>query len=107
MLILLAGCATQPTRSSFPEASALPPQAGLPDPLVMFDGQRVTSRSQWFQERRPELKALFQHYMYGAIPPTPTNMQARVLGQYPDFLEGKATLKLITLETGPTNAPQH
>jgi hypothetical protein len=27
-------------------------------------------------------------------------------GQYPDFLYGKATLKLITLETGPTNAPQ-
>ena len=59
------------TQASFPEPSALPPQAALPDPLVMFDGRRVTSRDQWFKERRPELQALFQHYMYGAIPPKP------------------------------------
>ena len=67
----------------------------------MFDGRRVTSRDQWFKERRPELKALFQHYMYGAIPPKPAHVQAKVLGEYHDFLAGKATLKLVTLETGP------
>ena len=104
--LLPAFGAAPSTRASFPEPSALPPQAALPDPLVMFDGRRVTSRDQWFKERRPELQALFQHYMYGAIPPKPAHTQARVLGEYHDFLAGKATLKLLTLETGPTNAPR-
>ena len=71
--------------ASFPEPSALPSQAALPDPLVMFDGRRVTSRDQWFKERRPELKALFQHYMYGAIPPKPAHVQVKVARGIPRF----------------------
>ena len=72
----------------------------------MLDGRRVTSRDQWFKERRPELQALFQHYMYGALPPKPAQTKATVVGEYHDFLAGAATLKLVTLETGPTNAPR-
>ena len=68
-----AAGAAPSAQASFPDPSALPPQAALPDPLVMLDGRRVTSRDQWFKERRPELKALFQHYMYGAIPPKPAH----------------------------------
>jgi hypothetical protein len=100
-----AGAAASSTQTSFSEPSALPSQAALPDPLLMLDGRRVTSRDQWFKERRPELKALFAHYMYGAIPPKPSQVQAKVLGEYHDFLAGKATLKLVTLEMGSTNAP--
>jgi hypothetical protein len=103
---MLLSCATPSARRSFPEFAALPPQSALPDPLVMLDGRRVTSRAQWVKERRPELQALFQHYMYGAIPPRPTHLDAKVLGEYGDFLGGKATLKLVTLETGPGNAPR-
>lgn len=91
-------------RPSFPDPSALPPQAALPDPLVMFDGRAVTSPDMWFKERRPELQALFQHYMYGAIPPKPANVQVKLIGEYRDFLAGKATLKLVTLQTGPAKA---
>lgn len=47
----------------FPPVPELPSQVELPDPLILFDGRRVTTREQWFNERRPELKALFQHYM--------------------------------------------
>jgi hypothetical protein len=43
--------------------------------------------------------------MYGAIPPK-SAVQAKVLGQYSDFLGGKATVKLIKLQTGATKAPQ-
>jgi (4-O-methyl)-D-glucuronate---lignin esterase len=103
--LIIEGCATQPARHSFPEFSALPPQSAFPDPLVMLDGRRVTSRAQWSKERRPELQAMFQHYMYGAIPPKPAHMRANELGEYPDFLGGRATLKLVTLETGSANAP--
>src|SRR5712691_1314714 len=106
LALLLGGCATDSASHSFPEASALPPHPALPDPLVMLDGRRVTSRAQWFKERRPELQALFQNYMYGGIPPKPAHTQATLQGEYRDFLGGMATLKLLTLETGPTNAPR-
>jgi hypothetical protein len=72
----------------------------------MLDGRGVTSRAQWVKERRPELQALFQHYMYGPIPAKPAQTLARQLGEYHDFLGGKATLKLVRLETGPTKAPR-
>jgi len=70
----------------------------------MFDGRRVASSDQWFRERRPELQELFRHYMYGTIPPKPASTQVKVIGEYDDFLAGKATLRLVTLQTGPANA---
>lgn len=102
----LAGCATHSAPRTFPDVGALPARPEMPDPLTTMDGERIKSSRQWFKERRPELAALFQHYMYGTIPPTPSNVQARVLGQYADFLDGKATLKVVTLETGPAPAPR-
>ena len=105
-LLLAPGCASSPRTGSFPAAAALPTQPGMPDPLVMLDGRRVTSRAQWLGQRRPELKALFEHYMYGPIPPKPVEVVTKSLGQYDDFLGGKATLKTITLATGPGNAPR-
>ncbi len=89
-----------------PEPAALPVHTNLPDPLVMFNGHRVTSRNEWFKQRRPELKALFEHYMYGQLPPPPSSFHASVQGQYADFLDGQATLKLVQIETGPANAPR-
>ncbi|HWW01960.1 MAG TPA: hypothetical protein VNZ64_19830 [Candidatus Acidoferrum sp.] len=103
---MAAVCSTSPVHYTFPDAGALAAKPGLPDPLTMMDGERVKSSRQWFKERRPELAALFQHYMYGTLPPTPKEVRAKVLGQYADFLEGQATLKLITLETGPAPAPR-
>src|SRR5882724_9074361 len=91
----------------FPDASSLRPMTdGLPDPLVMLDGRRVASKSQWLKERRPELKSLFSHYMYGPIPPRPGGMKTKLIGNHGDFLDGKAKLKLVTLETGPAPAPR-
>jgi hypothetical protein len=91
---------------SFPEPATLPAHPGLPDPLVMFDGRPVTSPKQWTEERRPELKALFAHYMYGAIPPKPARVNIQTIGEFHDFLDGAATLKLVRLETGPPPAPR-
>ena len=98
LLSLVIGCATAPT-GNFPDTAALPVQPALPDPLVMLDGRRVTTPGQWERERRPELKALFEHYMYGAIP-KPVRMEVKTIAVHRDFLGGKATLKLITLAAG-------
>ena len=49
----------------FPSVDELPAIKEMPDPLVKSDGARVTTVEQWKAERRPELIAQFQHYMYG------------------------------------------
>jgi hypothetical protein len=59
----------QPDESGVPLPAHLPAQAGRLDPLVMQDGRKVTKREMWLTERRPELVRLFQHYIYGGLPP--------------------------------------
>ena len=82
--------------ADFPDPKDLPQHPGLPDPLVMFDGTKVRTKEQWSEKRRPELKALFQHYMYGTIPPAMT-VTAKVLHEDAKAFGGKATLREIGL----------
>jgi len=105
-VLLYYGSVTMPKAASFPEISELPIQSNLPNPLVKLNGERVSSREEWIEKRRPEIKALFEHYMYGAIPPQPGSMKVKSAGDYADFLDGKATLKLRTLEIGPGAGPR-
>ena len=98
LLLGLTGCAA-PSQQHFLDMTSLPAQPTMPDPLLLLDGRRVRSVEQWRSERRPELEALFQHYMYGNIPKrVPVKAVTRAVHR--DFLDGKATLKLIALETG-------
>jgi hypothetical protein len=78
----------------------------LPDPLVLFNGDRVTSREQWFNQRRPELEVLFQHYMYGYLPPAPAKVDSKVGREDQQAFGGKATLKEVTIAFGPPEMPQ-
>ena len=80
----------------FPPPDQLKPHGGVPDPLVFFDGRKVETKDQWEKERRPELKKLFQHYMYGQLPPRPT-LTGMSATEPKDCLDGKATLRQITL----------
>src|SRR5687767_13760250 len=90
----------------YPKAADLPVQQGLPSPLQSLDGKRVTDQDSWERYLRPELKALFQHYMYGQLPPKPAKINFKMENEYPDFLDGKATIKLVTISFGETNAPR-
>lgn len=78
--------------AEFPDASQLPSQEALPDPLVMRDGTRITTAAEWQTRRKPELQALFQHYMYGHLPAKPARWSEEVLFSDSGFLDGKATL---------------
>jgi hypothetical protein len=98
--ILTALLGLTATAADFPPPAQLPARPELPDPLVMLDGRRVATRDQWVNDRRPELKALFQHYMYGYLPP-PVPVTATVERTDPKAFGGKATLKDITLAFGP------
>jgi hypothetical protein len=92
--------------ADFPAVSELPRRAEMPDPLVGLDGKRVTTAEQWFKQRRPELKALFQHYMYGYLPPAPAKVGAKVEHTDPRAFGGKATLQEVALTVGPPEAPK-
>ncbi|MEX0586009.1 MAG: acetylxylan esterase [Pirellulales bacterium] len=82
----------------------LPVQENLPDPLVGFAGKRIATKEQWNAERRPELKALFQHYMYGYFP-SPPKVTHTVELTDKEYFGGKATKKQITLRFGPKETP--
>jgi hypothetical protein len=79
--------------ADFPDPASLPRRPELPDPLTMFDGTKIASAQDWESKRKPELKALFQHYMYGYLPAKPQRWAVEeVLLTDPQFLDGKATL---------------
>lgn len=105
-LLLLGACASAPqeVKRDFPAPATLPAKADLPDPLTTFDGRKVETREQWERERKPELRALFQHYMYGYLPPK-VAVSAAVRRTDSSAFGGQATLKEIVLtigEKGPT-----
>jgi hypothetical protein len=104
LVVLMIGGAEM-ALADFPDVANLPARPELPDPLVKLDGSRVTTPEQWKLERRGELKALFQHYMYGVMPPDP--LEAHSVGREdPHCFGGKATKQEITIEFGPPGTPK-
>lgn len=93
------------TAADFPDIDKLPSVKQLPDPLVMLDGKRVTTKEQWNTERKPELKALFQHYMYGNMPAAP-KITVTVERDDTGLFDGKATMKQVTISFGPPECPK-
>ena len=85
----------------FPAFEMLPARPELPDPLEMLDGTKVTTAAEWNNKRRPELKELFQHYMYGYLPPKPKKwVVEEVLFMDPHFMGGAATISESRLAFG-------
>jgi hypothetical protein len=95
--------------ADFPPPEKLPSRPELPDALVMFDGTPVKTKEQWQAQRRPELKALFEHYMYGRLPPTPRQPKYQVLFSDDKALGGKARLSevKITFDEPALDHPIH
>ena len=109
--LLLVGVLLVSTSAAFaetplPAVDDLPVVAELPDPLVMLDGTRITTADDWKAKRKPELKRLFQHYMYGYFPAPPERITVSNFTEEKDFLDGKAILRQATLAFGPVDAPK-
>ena len=60
------GDPTSPHAANFDESKVEP--YTLPDPLVLKNGQRVTSAQLWWKARRPQIVADFDNEMYGHVP---------------------------------------
>ena len=50
------------------DAAKANPFPNIPDPLIMNDGQKVTSAKAWWEQRRPELVEMYSKYVYGRVP---------------------------------------
>ncbi len=106
---LLLTCFAAPApagKTALPDPDKLPAQKEMPDPLIMLNGQRVRTKEQWFKQRRPELKMLFEHYMYGYAPPPPKKVAYKVERVDPNALGGKATLKEVTIILAGADGPK-
>ena len=78
----------------------------LPDVLMMNNGQKVATISQWAR-RRQELLDFYTREVYGRMPPRPKNMMFKVVEQNGNALNGMATRKQVTVYfNGKTNGPQ-
>jgi hypothetical protein len=91
--------------ANYPKPADLPVKPDLPDPLVLFNGDKVKTKDDWFKKRQPELKELFEHYMYGKAPPAPKKIDAKIEREDKNYFDGKATLREITIHYGPEGTP--
>lgn len=91
--------------ADLPAPSRLPVEPEMPDPLVTIDGDDVETPDEWYDRRRPEIRRLFEHYVYGYTPDRPSiETEHR---QTVPVLDGRATLTEVTLQFSnlPTDAP--
>jgi hypothetical protein len=100
-LSLVIGVSTMLQAQQYPPASELPAIAAPPNLLVMQNGTEVTSADQWFKERRPELRKLIEHYMYGAPPVATEQVTATLVRTNDKAFDGKGIVQEITLTFGP------
>ncbi|MGA3283985.1 MAG: acetylxylan esterase [Verrucomicrobiota bacterium] len=56
-----------PNYANYDESKANP-FPNLPDPLILNNGQKVTSAAMWWNQRRPEIVEDFDREIYGRVP---------------------------------------
>lgn len=85
-----------------PPLRPLPPrEADLPDPSTFADGRQVHSQQDW-QQRRAEIRRLFEHNITGTWPPPPKRVAAREVSRR---REGRVELVALRLELDGRREP--
>lgn len=69
----------------------------LPDPLLLKNGQRVTTAGQWMKQRRPEILSLFENLQFGRTPELPMDPSFKITEANGIALAGKAIRKQVTI----------
>ena len=59
-LVVFAVSTVQAAEPKYPDVAKLPSHPELPDPLIMFSGDRVTTKEQWTEKRRPDCNGRHQ-----------------------------------------------
>jgi len=76
------------------------PPYTLPDPLVLSDGQKVTSPEVWMKKRRPEILKLYQTEIYGRVPANAPKVTWEVTETDPKARDGAAVLRRVVGRMG-------
>ncbi|HET8737054.1 MAG TPA: acetylxylan esterase [Pricia sp.] len=71
------------------------PKFEISDPLTTFDGQKITSTSEWKNIRRPELHRFFEEQVYGRVPGALDSLTFNVVEASNSALNGKAIRKQV------------
>lgn len=70
----------------------------LPDPLMMKNGEKVTSAEAWKTKRRGELLEIFRDQVYGRAPiGRPENLKFELIESSSDVMDGAATRKQVKI----------
>lgn len=83
-----------------PDFDQMPSIPFLPEPLVIVKNgvaRSISTSGQW-EEKRAEIKAQFQHWISGTIPPPPSNMVSNIIS---DRMESNTRIQVIELRFGP------
>lgn len=72
----------------------------LPDPLVLANGRPVRDAATWRNVRRPELIAVYEREIFGAVPAGAPSVRAEVVATEADALGGKAVRKQVVFHFG-------
>lgn len=70
----------------------------IPDPLMYCDGQKVVSVADWEQNRRPELLAMFEHFVYGKLHQVKLSCNFIIDETAPNAFNGLATRKQVSIK---------
>jgi len=109
ILVSLIMCVTavnaQPEGANYDEAKV--PQYKLPDPLVLSNGIKIADASSWWEQRQPEILALFEQHVYGKAPGRPKDMRFETKSTDKEALDGRATRKeVVVYFSGKKDGPK-
>jgi hypothetical protein len=76
------------------------PKYRLPDPLVLTNGERVTTPESWTKKRRPEILRSFQTEIYGRIPENSPKVTWEVTATDPQARNGAAVMRRVVGRMG-------
>jgi hypothetical protein len=63
------------------------PYPDLPDPLILNNGEKVSSTEMWWDQRRPEIKEFFDREIYGRVPENVPNVNWEVISITKDTIQ--------------------
>lgn len=105
-LLLFGVLFVHPTfAAEFPTFEKLKPNPDYPNPLIALDGSEIKTAEDWKAKRRPELKNLFQHYMYGQYPAAKATVSAKLLHEDTQAFDGKGILREYEVSVGIKDCP--
>jgi (4-O-methyl)-D-glucuronate---lignin esterase len=76
------------------------PPYTLPDPLMLADGQKVTSAEVWVKKRRPEILKFYQTDIYGRVPDNAPKVTWEVAETDPKARDGAAVMQRVVGRMG-------